>query len=105
VFLLILKKTSSPADVTTYKSDTAGGKDAKLRQKISAFIGRIVPLGLRRRPRTLMLIGALSSAFTACSWFCSLSDMVWRLLVEVGEFKYQETPSAAAMVAEDERRI
>ena len=104
MFLLILKKTSSPVDVTTYESDTAGEKDAKLGQKFSAFIGRIVPLGFRERGNTLMLIGALSSVFT-CSGFGSVSDMVWRLPVDVGEVKYQETPSAAAMVAEGERRV
>jgi hypothetical protein len=58
VFLLILKKTSSPEDVKTYESDTAREKDAKLRQKFSAFIGRIVPLACRTRGHTLMLIGA-----------------------------------------------
>ena len=92
-------------DVTTYESDTAGEKDAKLRQKFSAFIGRIVPLGYRKRGRTLMLIGALGSSSFTWSWFRSVSDMVRRLPVEVDEFKYQATPSAAAMVAEDERRI
>ena len=54
-----------------------------------------------------MLIGALppSSDLVGGSLPCSVSDMIRGLTVEVGEFKYQEAPSATAMVAEGERRI
>lgn len=106
MFFLILKKTSSPVDVKTYESNTAGEKDARLKQQFSAFIGRIVSLACRKGGRTLMLIGkAPSSCLVTDSLFCSVSDMMRGLSVEVDEFKYQGTPSATAMVAEGERRI
>lgn len=107
MFFLILKKTSSAVDVTTYKSKTIGEKDARLGQNICAFIGQIEPLTSRKSEHTLMLIGPFSSCFGAASWGWgwSLSDMTWEVTNGVGEVKYQGTPSATAMVAEGERRI
>jgi hypothetical protein len=60
----------------------------------------------KERGGTLMLIGAEpSSCLGTGSLPCSVSDMMRSLSVEVDEFKYQETPSAAAMVAEGEGLI
>ena len=78
VFLLILKKTSSPEDVRTYKSSTImerreiGVENATIR-------GQIVPPVHRNGGRTLMLMGAAgsSSCLAVTSPLgCSLSDMI-----------------------------
>ena len=84
------------------------GKIREIEAKSVSIRGGIVPPTCRSRGRTLILIGPESGALPpSClgGFSPSLSDMIQRLSMEVDEFKYQETPSAAKMVAEGQRRI
>ena len=83
------------------------GKRREIEVENISIHGWIMPSICQNGERTLMLIDAvpLSSCLATASLVCSVSDIVRRLSVEVVEFKYQESPSAATMVAEGQRRV
>ena len=83
-------------------------KRHEIEAKSVSIRDRIVPPTYRSRGRTLILIGPESGGLPPSSLgtlSAPLSDMIQRLSVEVDEFKYQETPSAARVVAEGQRSL